>query len=65
MVFDRPGCKLVRGEPFKARVWAFFVVINPPCLDDPASLGQRAKQRLVEQLVSEPAIKALDEANMS
>ena len=45
--FDGPGCKFVRGEVFEARVWAFFVIANPLCLDDPAGLGQRAEQRLV------------------
>jgi hypothetical protein len=43
-------------------VWPFAVIIGPPVFDDPASLGQASKQRLVEQLISEPAVRTLDEA---
>ena len=40
----------------------FLVVIAPPCLQHGAGVRQRAEQRLVEQLVAQPAVEALDEA---
>ncbi len=42
------GCKGCWGEPVEARVWAFGVVVDPPCFDDPASLRQARKQVFVE-----------------
>ena len=62
MVLVGPPCKLVWCEPVEARVWPFAVIIDPPVFDDPARLGQAAEQRLVQQLISELAVKTLDEA---
>ena len=39
-----------------------FVVVAPPGLQHGAGVRQRAEQRLVEQLVAQPAVEALDEA---
>jgi len=47
MVLVGPGCKLVRCEPFEARVWALVVAIDPPGFDERAGLRQRAEQCLV------------------
>ncbi len=38
------------------------VVVRPPCLDDPSRRSQRGEQVLVQALVAQATIKALDEA---
>jgi len=40
----------------------FFVVVTPPRFQHGTRVGQRAEQRLVEQLIAQPAVEALDEA---
>ena len=52
------GCKGCRCEPVQARVWAFGVVIDPPCFDDPARRDQAAEQVFVEAFIPEPAVEA-------
>ena len=52
------GCKGCWGEPVETRVWAFGVVIDPPCFDDPACRGQAAEQVLVEAFIAEPPVEA-------
>ena len=42
-------------------MWPFAVMIDPPFFDDPPRLAQAFEQRLVQQLISEPAVKTLDE----
>lgn len=41
---------------------AFGVVVGSPLLDDIAGMGQPAEQRLVQALVPEAPVQALDEA---
>src|SRR5437588_10382429 len=55
------GCKSCWGEPVEARVWAFRVVVDPPCVDDPTCRGQAGEYMLVEALVAEAAVEALHE----
>jgi len=55
-------CKLVRCEPVQARVRSECVVVAPPFFDDPSGLGQVGEEVLVEALVAQLAIEALDEA---
>ena len=38
------------------------VVVDPPFFDDPSGLWQAGKEVLIEALVAQPAIEALDEA---
>ena len=62
LVLSGPGCKLVRGETAEARVRSAAVVVGPPSIDDPAGLRQAPEQVLVEALVAEASVQALDEA---
>ena len=39
-----------------------LVVVALPCLQHGTGVGQRPEQRLVEQLVAQPAVEALNEA---
>ena len=55
-------CELRRCKPSQARVWSSGVVVGPPCFDDLPGLGKVAERVLVETLVTQPAIEALDEA---
>ena len=55
-------CELRRCEPAKARVRSLGVVVDPPCFDDLTRLRKIAEQMLVETLIAQPAIEALDEA---
>src|SRR6266516_3516237 len=48
-------------EPADARMWTHGIVVVTPLLEREASLRQRAEQRLVQELVAQPAIEALDE----
>jgi hypothetical protein len=42
-------------------VWSCVVLVGPPASEHDAGLGQRREQRLVQQLIPQPAIEALDE----
>jgi hypothetical protein len=42
-------------------VWSRAVVVGPPTSEGDASLGQRRKQRFVQQFIPQPAVEALDE----
>ena len=55
------GCKGRWREPVQARVWTLVVIVDPRLFNDPPSGSQAAKQMLVEALVSEPAVEALNE----
>ena len=57
-----PGCKLLRGEAAKARMGPAGVVVDPRFFDDLPGRRQAAEQVLIEALVAEAAIQALDEA---
>ena len=50
-----------RREPAEARVRPLGVIVLAPGFEHDARMGQRAEQRLVQELVAEPAIEALDE----
>lgn len=56
------GCKLRWCKSVQARVRSECVVVGPPFFDDPASLRQAGEEALIEALVAQPAIEALDEA---
>src|ERR1700761_1965872 len=62
MPLMRACCELRRCEPAKARVWSLGVVVDSPCFDDLTRLRKVAEQMLVETLVAQAAIEALDEA---
>lgn len=47
--------------PSELRVWSCFVVVGSPASERDAGLGQRCEQRLVQQFIPEPTVKALDE----
>ena len=49
------------GESIQTRVWAFGVVVDPPCFGDLPSRRQAAEQVLVQALVAEPSVEALHE----
>ena len=38
------------------------LVVEPPAVDDDASLGEAGEDLLVEAFVAQPAVEALDEA---
>src|SRR4051794_32097317 len=46
----------------EAAVRTQIVVVDPPCLDDPVRCSERGEQMLVQALVAQATIKALDEA---
>ena len=48
-----------RRHPAEPRVRSFFVVVAPPGFERGAGVGQRSEQRLVQQLVPQPAVEAL------
>ena len=50
------------GLPVEFRVRARAVVILPPCSEHDAGLCQCGEQRLVQELVAQTTIEALDEA---
>ena len=52
------GCKGCWGEPIEARVWAFSVVVDPPCFDDPACRGKAAEQVFVQAFIPESPVEA-------
>ena len=62
MVLSGPGCKLVWGQTAKARVWPVGIVIAAPGFDDPARHWQAMEHVLVEALVAEPPVEALNES---
>ena len=49
-------------HPAELRVGALLVVVAPPVLQHRASVRQRPEERLVQQLVAQPAVEALVEA---
>ena len=55
-------CELSWCEPVEARVRSVDVVVDPPCFDDVTRLVEVGEQVLVEALVSEPPVEALDKA---
>ena len=55
-------CELGWREPVKARLRSVGVVVGPPFFDDVACLGEVGEQMLVEALVAQAAVEALDEA---
>src|SRR6185312_12344642 len=55
-------CELSWCEPVEARVRSVGVVVDPPCFDDLPCFVEIAEQVLVEALVAQPAVEALDEA---
>jgi hypothetical protein len=55
-------CELSRCEPVEARVRSVGVVVDPPLFDDPAGLAEVSEHVLVETLVTQAAVEALDEA---
>lgn len=62
LVLFGSGCKRVRGEPAKARVWAAGVVVHPPDLDEGSGRRQAPEQMLVQALVAQAPVQAFDEA---
>ncbi len=57
------NCKFDRREPVEARVRPVGIVVDPPFLDDLASLVEVDEQVLVQALVAQAAIEALDRAH--
>src|SRR3978361_1387138 len=55
------GCKGSWGEPVQARMWAFSVVVDPPCFNDSPCRGQAAEQVLVKAFIPEPTVEAFHE----
>ena len=54
-------CELGWCEPVEARVRSVGVVVDPPFFDDLARLVEVGEQVLVEALVAQSAVEALDE----
>jgi hypothetical protein len=55
-------CELSWCEPVEARVRSVGVVVDPPFFDDLTRLLEVDEQVLVEALVAQPAVEALDES---
>ena len=55
------GCKFGRGLVIQRTVWPPLVVISAPGSDQDTDLGQTRKPMLIQTLVPESAIEALDE----
>ena len=55
-------CISLRRQPPELRVRTLLVVIASPRLQHGASVRQRAEQRLVQQLVTQPPVEAFVEA---
>ena len=53
-------CELNRCKPVKARVRSVGVVVDPPFFDDLACLVEVCEQVLVEALVAQAAVEALE-----
>ena len=62
MPLSRACCKLRRCEPVQARVRSECVVVDPSFFDGSSGLWQAGEEVLVEALVAQSAIEALDEA---
>src|SRR5690606_28187164 len=62
MVRRGPPCKLVRREPVETRVRSLSVVIRPPASEHLTGMRQAAEDGLVQQLVAQATVEALDEA---
>ena len=43
-------------------MWAVCTVVDTPCLNDPAGRSQAAEQMLIQALVPQPPVEALDES---
>src|SRR6266536_1570026 len=52
----------LRRHPAELRMWPLLVVITPPGLQYGTGVRRRFEQRLVQQLIAEPAVEAFDEA---
>ena len=50
--------ELVRREIVEARMWAYFVVVPPPCFDDHLRPGAGTKPFEAQSLVTELAVEA-------
>src|SRR5437899_6914589 len=59
-VLEEPAV-LQRGKVAERAVGPAPIVIHPPVLDEPPSVSEGEKPMLVQALVSEPAVEALDE----
>jgi hypothetical protein len=57
-----PGCKLVRGQTAEAGVRPGGIVIEPPGFNDPPCHRQATEHVLVEALVTEAPVEALDKS---
>ena len=44
----------------QATVWPDGIIVEPPFGQDRSGVGERAEQRLVQQLVTQTAVEALD-----
>jgi hypothetical protein len=55
-------CELSWCEPVEARVRSVGVVVDPPFFDDLTRLLEVGEQVLVEALVAQPAVEALDDS---
>lgn len=62
LVLYWPLVILPRGEPVEARMWAMVIVVDAPGRDKLPGMAQVGEQVLVEALVAQSAIEALDEA---
>src|SRR5260370_17214906 len=51
-----------RRHPTELRMRPLFIVILPPSFQHGTGVRQRPEQRLVQQLIPQPAVEALDEA---
>lgn len=56
--------KLGGWQPAESAVRTHGVIVGPPCLDDPPRCCQRRELVLVQALVAQATIKALDEAGL-
>jgi hypothetical protein len=55
-----PGCKLVRGQTAKAGVRPAGIIVEPSGFNDPPCHQQATEHVLVEALVAEAPVEALD-----
>ena len=62
MVLLGPGCKLGRSQTVEAGVRPAGIVIEPPGFNDPPCHRQTTEHVLVEALVAEAPVEALDES---
>jgi hypothetical protein len=55
------GGECGRRQPADTGMWAHGVVVAPPFLECGARLGERGEEGLVQELVAQPGVEALDE----